>query len=84
MPIPFLNPKKAVGVVISHRKGKLGIEVKSEQGGDYPDGLKEACEDILRAVDERSVLGMAAAIKAAFEICDAYPNEESNEEQGEE
>jgi hypothetical protein len=87
--LPFMHPKKAVSVIIA-RRGKPDVEAKSEIGGkDLPMGLEDAAADILRAMDERSVKGLADALQNAFQICDAAPHEEGehegeDEEMGEE
>lgn len=83
--LPFFHPKRAVAVIVA-RRGKPDVEVKSEAGGkDLPDGLLECAEDMLRASDERSAIGLAQALKSAFQILESQPHEEADsEEEGEE
>lgn len=77
--LPFLAPKKMVSVIVSQR-GKNDLhDVNSEveaPGSDMDPGLQEAAEDMLRAIDTRSPMDLAKALKAAFEICDSYEDEE--------
>lgn len=76
--LPFLDKKKTVSAVIA-RRGKPALEVKSEVSAPDSEGdpaLESAAEDILRAIEEKSVLGLAQALKAAFQICDAEPHHE--------
>lgn len=84
MSLPFLDPRKAVSIIIAQRKGKGDLEVKDEKraGTDGTDsGLVEAAEDILRAIDERSALSLAQAIKSAYEICESYEEDSEEEEE---
>jgi len=84
--LPMFEPKKVVSV-ISARRGKPDVEVSAEveaPGSEIDPGLKEAAEDMLRAFQDKSVLGMAMALKAAFECCDAAPHVEGEHIEGEE
>jgi hypothetical protein len=79
--LPFLAPKKMVSIIAA-RRGKPGVEVASEQeapGAEMHPGLKAAAEDILRAVEHKSVLDLASALQAAYEICGQGYEEESEE-----
>jgi hypothetical protein len=82
--LPFLDKKKTVSAVIA-RRGKPALEVKSEimapESGGNP-ALESAAEDILRAIEEKSVLGLAQALKAAYEICESEPGDEGAQEGG--
>lgn len=83
--LPFLQPKKAVGVIIS-RRGKDLLDAKPEvnaPGVESNSELESACEDILRAIDERSVKGLAAAMQAAYEVCGDMPSESLDDDKGE-
>lgn len=78
--LPFLEPKKAVSVIVA-RRGKSDLEASPEveaPGSEMDPGLKEAASDLMRALDERSVMGVAQALKAAFDICDSYDDEEDS------
>ncbi len=82
--LPFLDSKKIVSVIAA-RKGKSDMEVKPEVeavGGEIDPGLKSAAEDIMRAIESKSVIDLASAIKAAFEVCDSY--EDAPQMEGEE
>lgn len=84
--LPFLEPRKTVSIIVS-RKNEPSLEVKHEiEASDEIDpALKSCAEDLLQAIDERSVLGIASAFKSAFEICESMPHEEYDDnEEGEE
>lgn len=85
MPLPFLDPKKiAMSVVATKMKKSGGVEVKPEveaPDSEMDPGLKAAAEDILKAVQDKSVMDLAKALKAAFMVCDSY--EEPAEDMGE-
>lgn len=83
--------KRTIASVIGSRRGKHpDIEINSEV--EAPDSnlnpaLKAAAEDVLRAIDTKSPIDLAKALKAAFDICDSEPHEEGphiNEDQGQE
>ena len=81
MPLPFLDPKKiAASVIATQMKKKKGdVEVAAEV--EAPDsemdaGLKEAAMDLMRAIEQKSVIDVGKALKAAFMVCDAMPHEE--------
>lgn len=82
--LPFLDKKKAVGVIIS-RRGKEDLQnVKSEMIAPNDDSqdpaMHAAAEDVLRAIDQRSVIKLAAALKNAFVIADRDDQEDPAEE----
>lgn len=84
--LPFLEPKHMSTTIIA-RRGKPDLEASPEKDmtEDIDPGLKEAAEDLMRAVESKSVIDVAKALKSAFEICDAYPHQEgehTNEEEG--
>lgn len=68
------------------RRGKgPDVEVASEV--EAPDSqmdpaLKEAAADILRAIETKSVMDLAKAIKAAYEICDSSQEEQEPQMEG--
>jgi alcohol dehydrogenase YqhD (iron-dependent ADH family) len=77
--LPFLNSKKIVSVIAA-RKGKPGVEVSPEvegPGEGIDAGLKEAATDLLSAIERKSVIDLAKALQAAFEICGDMPEDES-------
>lgn len=80
--LPFLEPKK-MSSVISAKRGKVGLEEAPEvlaPGSELDPGLQEAAQDIMRAIEAKSSIDLAKAIKAAFEICDSAPHEEGSDE----
>jgi hypothetical protein len=50
--------------------------------GEY-DILHFAAEDLMHAIDERNVCGIAEALQAAFMICGAFPDEDDFYDEGE-
>ncbi len=89
MALPFLRKKQVAGLIMAKRKPDGSNEVmenqeeKSEQDYDSSD-LKACAEDLIRAVENKDVDGVAAALKAAHDICDSQPHEEYSEEEGQE
>lgn len=78
--LPFLDRKKAVGVIIA-RRGKDDLhDVKAEVVAPHDDSqdpaMHAAAEDVLRAIDQRSVLKLASALKNAFQIADRDTTDE--------
>lgn len=83
MGLPFLDRKKMSSVIASRRGKSPDIEVNPEveaPGSEMDPGLKSAAEDILRAIESKSVIDLAKAIQSAFEICGSMPQEESDYE----
>lgn len=85
--LPFLEPKKTVSVIMSRRGKSPDVEVNPEveaPDSEIDSNLKAAAEDMLRALESKSVIDLAKSLKAAFEICDASPHaegEHTNEEE---
>lgn len=82
MGLPFLEPKKIVSVIGSMKKGK-SMDVASETqppGQEVDPGLKAAAEDLLQAINDKSVIGIATALKAAMDMSDSDDSEPSDED----
>lgn len=82
MPLPFFDHKKTVSIIIAQR-GKPSVEVtpEVEMGDDKVDpGLKSAAEDVLSAIQSKSVVDLAKALRAAWEVCENYEPEEMGDE----
>lgn len=81
--LPYLDPKKLSAVIVAKRgkpdlhDTKSEMEAPESEQSDYDAALESAAEDMLTAIDERSVKKLAMALKAAHELC------ESEEEQDE-
>lgn len=73
--LPFLKPQKqqSGGVITEVRKPDGSLNEKSDE---QDQGLIAAAEDIMKAINSKDSKQLAAAIKAAFEICDSEPNSE--------
>lgn len=72
--LPFLKNRRQTGIIISHNTPN-GIQ-ESHSEDDEKAGLHSASEDLIRAVHEKNVQGVSAAIEAAFDILDAMPHVE--------
>lgn len=72
--LPFLKKKPVAGVIIAHRQPDQGPEEKPESEENH--ALMSAAEDIITAVESRDKKRLAAALQAAFEICDSAPHVE--------
>ena len=77
--LPFLKQKPvAAGIMTIERKPDA-----PDEGHEEDHGLMSAARDLASAMEVKDYKGMAAAIKAAFEILDSEPHEEgphTNEE----
>lgn len=81
MPLPFLKPKNMASIIIERRK-----PVPDEQDGkEGPhDSIKTCAEDLIKAVHEHDVDGVAAAMHSAFTILESQPHDEAPHEETEE
>ncbi len=86
--LPFLNAKKISSVILA-RKGKpdlhdtkMEMDAPSEsEGSDEDAALESAAEDLLNALDSRSIKGIAEALRAAHSICESYEDQEEGPEE---
>lgn len=77
--LPFLDKNRMSAAIMASRDKKREILVHPEveaPGHEMNPYLKEAAADVLRAIDKKSVLDLAAALRAAFEVCDSDSQEE--------
>lgn len=70
-----MKPRKAAGVIITKKLSDGGMVDEHEEGEEV-ESLVVASEDLLSAIAMKDAKAVAAALKAAFEICDAYPHVE--------
>jgi hypothetical protein len=77
--MPWMKPRKAAGVIIAKKLADGGMVDEHEEGEEV-ESLVVASEDLLSAIAMKDAKAVAAALKAAFEICDAYPHEEGEHE----
>lgn len=68
--LPFLQPKKQASVIIAKRVGDKTVPIKEE--GESEPGLVAAAEDLISAINMKDAAAVAKALRAAFEICEAY------------
>lgn len=73
--LPFLKPKKITSIIIAKHKPEGGIEPMHEEDEEMPE-LVGAAESLISAVHSKDAKAVAEALKAAFEVCDAYPHQE--------
>jgi hypothetical protein len=69
--LPFLKLNKEA----SSSEPVESVKRKPDDGSDY-DGLEAAAEDLCNAIESKDYKAAAAAIRAAFELCDSAPHEE--------
>lgn len=78
MSLPFLKPKRVAGLIIANRKPD-GSKVESHEEGKESDSLEICAQDIIRAIENKDSKALAMAFKAAFEICESYPEEQESD-----
>jgi hypothetical protein len=79
MSLPFLKRRPAAGIIIAKPLDE-GMESKPAEDADP---LHVAAEDFLRAVESKDAKRLAAAFEAAFQILEARPHEENDDESDE-
>lgn len=63
--------KRAVAIMVSRMGGKRPVEAKPEEsfGGAGPrEDYKAVAEDVLRAIEEKSIDGLASAFEALMQM----------------
>lgn len=83
--LPFLEPKKVAGGIISQR-GKPDLAVNPETpapDSDVDPAMQSIGEDILRAVNDKSPIGIAKALQASWDIYMNQPEESEAPMEGE-
>lgn len=72
--LPFLKKVQDAGAA-----GPVeAVERKPDEESDY-DALESAAEDLISAIHSKDVKGAAAALRAAFELCDSQPHSEGEQ-----
>lgn len=67
--LPFLKPKAAAGLIISHRKPDSSKPVEPDHmEGEENQALESAAADLMRAITSKDEKAFAAAFRAAYEI----------------
>lgn len=84
--LPFLEPKKTISVIMA-RRGKKDLETAPEMeapGSSMNPALKSAAEDVMRALESKSVIDLGKAMQAAYDACAGGSDEpmESDMEEG--
>lgn len=75
--LPFMPSKKIAQVIVNKRGKDLDQTAEVEApSSDLSPELKSAAEDLLAAIQGKSAIGIAQALKAAFEQLDEEPHEE--------
>lgn len=75
--LPFLNKRRMAASMMMTKKPGEAPEPIDESNEYDSDSLLYAAEDLLKAVADGNPKAVAAALKAAFEICDSQPQEEA-------
>jgi hypothetical protein len=73
--LPWLKPKSQTGVIIQARKPDADKEPKDSED----QGLKACAEDLISAVESKDSSRVAAALRAAFQICESEPHDEAED-----
>lgn len=68
--IPFLKSKEA-----SVSMPADTIKREPDDGAEY-DALESAADDLIAAIHSKDAKGVAAALRAAFELAESQPHEE--------
>lgn len=79
--LPMFDKKKVASVIVE-RNGKKPLEVSPEvqaPDNDIDPSLKEAGMDMLRAIESKSPVALAKALKAAIDLCGSLPESEMGE-----
>lgn len=69
--LPFLKKSQDASVSMPIEP----VTRKPDDDSDY-DGLHAAADDLIAAIHSKNTSGVAAALRAAFELCDSEPHEE--------
>lgn len=78
-PLPFLDKRKVAGLIIAKRKPDGSTEEMHTEG-DENAPIMSCADDLISAVHAKDASGVAAAMRAAFEILDSEPpKEDSND-----
>jgi len=86
MAVPFFNDKKIAQGIMERRHKGVEVTPEVEAPSNEPkDVAYEICvEDLLRAIQQKSISDLGKAIKAIFEHLETMPHEEYEEKQGDE
>lgn len=68
--LPFLKKEAAVAMPVET------ITREPDEGGDEFNELEGVAQELISAVHSKDAKALAAALQAAFEICESYPHEE--------
>lgn len=76
--LPFLKNKERglASVIISKRQPSGSIEEVSQEADDPSAAIESCASDLIKAIEAKDVKAVAAALQAAFEICDSQPHVE--------
>jgi hypothetical protein len=79
------NDKKSLATIIMGKMGPKPVE-QSEDGAELDDsiGLKTAGEELLKAIESKSAMGVVDALKSLLELIESPEQEASEHESSEE
>jgi len=75
MNFPFIKKKQQTGLIIQQLR-KPDPETEDQSEGES--GIRTCASDLLKAVEAKSIDGIAEALKSAFEILDSQPHVEGD------
>lgn len=70
-------PNKKIAVLLGHMNPEAGGAPEEADDGA---GMMAAAEDLIAAIHGKDAAGVAAALQAAFDLCDSAPHQEAPEE----
>lgn len=76
--LPFLKPKQVAGIVIQKRKAD-GSQAPAENPDQGDQALAACADDLIRAINAKDGKAAATALRAAFNVLQAEPQEEYSE-----
>lgn len=77
--LPFLKPKKVVGVIMAKVTKDGSLEISHEEGTPPPEMI-ECAEGLLKAIAQKDATAVAEHLISAAHIADAMPHEEGEHE----
>lgn len=78
------GPAAIIALKLRQKHGGMDNEESPDEGGPHDMVLESKASQILEAIRSNDPKGLAAALKAAFMVCDAMPHDEGPHEDEEE
>ena len=77
--LPFLKPKKVVGVIMAKATKDGSLEISHEEG-KLPPEMLEVAQDLMKALEAKDAEGVGQALVAAAHLADTMPHLEGEHE----